>query len=296
MVAAVGSGVRTLEVGDEVYGFGLKHPMAKSMADGSLGWCAEYAVTTEDLLLYKPRHLAFEQVASPLAQTVTALQVTRAAIALNPGAFPNDSLEGKTIFVPAGLGASTNMAAQVAKNVYGAKEVITTVSTTKIPLLDRYMPGVIDRAVDYQTQDVVKEIGKGRVDLMYNARPDVSSYLPLMDPKNGVIGALLATPPSEVMAKALGEGVIPFWLRWAMDLAQLWYRWRFRGTNIKMVFVSGNVGLREDVERAGELIAAAKVKSVYTAVSIDDLDAVIRGCEQVLSRTGKVGSLVVKML
>lgn len=295
MVAAVGSGVKSLKIGDDVYGFGLKHPMAKVLVDGSRGWCAEYAVITEDLLLLKPRHLAFEEVASPLTQTVTALQITRAAIALNPGAFPNDSLEGKTIFVPAGLGASTNMAAQVAKNVYGATKVITTVSTAKIPLLEKYVPGIFDQAVDYQTQDVVKEVRKGSVDLMYNAQPNVSSYLPLMDPENGVIGALLAAPPSKVMAKALGEDALPFWLRWALDLAQLWYRWTFWGTNIKMVFVSGNIGAREDAERAGELIAAGRVKAVYTAVNIDDLEAVVRSCEDALSRKGKVGSLIVKM-
>lgn len=296
MVVAVGSGVKSVRIGDEVYGFGLKHPMAKLVADGSRGWCADYAVIAEELLLHKPRHCTFEEVASPLAPTVTALQITHAAMALNPGAFPNNSLEGKTVFVPAGLGASTHMTAQVAKNVYGAKEVITTVSTAKVPLLEKCLPGVYDRAVDYTTQNVIKEVGKGRVDFMYNARPDVSSYLPLMNSENGVIGALLATPSSKTMAKALGEDVLPFWLRWALDLGQLWYRWRFWGTNIKMVFVSGNVGIREDVERAGELIAAAKVKSVHTAVAIDDLGTVIRGCEDALSRRGKVGSLVVKML
>lgn len=269
--------------------------MAKTLADGSRGWCAEYAVITEDLLLLKPHHLAFEEVASPLPQTVTALQITRAAIALNPEAFPNDSLVGKTVFIPAGLGASTNMAAQVAKNVYGATKVITTVSTAKIALLDKYMPGVVDQAVDYQTQDVLNEVRKGSVDLMYNAQPNVSSYLPLMNPENGVIGALLAAPPSKVMAKALGEDVLPFWLRWALDLAQLWYRWMFWGTNIKMVFVSGNPGAREDTERAGELIAAGKVKAVYTAVNIDDLDAIVKSCEDALNRQGKTGSLIVKI-
>lgn len=295
MVAAVGSNVKSLKVGDEVYGFGLKHPMAKTIVEGSRGWSAEYAVITEDLLLVKPRHLAFVDVASPLVQTVTALQITRAAIALNPGAFPNGSLEGKTAFVPAGLGSSTNMAAQVAKNVYGAKKMITTVSTAKTQLVDKYLPGVFDQVVDYQTQDILKEIEKGSVDLMINARPDVKSYLPLMNPENGVIGALLAIPPSRVFVKALGEEAVPYWLRCVLDLAQLWYKWLFWGTNIKMLFVSGNPGAREDLEKAGELIAAGKVKAVYTAVDINDLDAIRKSCEDALSRTGTVGALIVKM-
>lgn len=263
--------------------------------DKAHGWCAEYTVIIEELLLLKPRHLAFEQVASPLAPTVTALQTTRATIDLNPSAFPDGNLEEKTVFVPAGLGASISMAAQVAKNVFGAKNIITTVSTAKVSLLDKYLPGIFDQVVDYQTQDVMQEVGKGVVDVMYNARPDVSSYVPLMDPENGVIGAILAVPPSKVFAKAIGEDVVPFWLRWVLDLAQLWYKWTFWGTKIKMVFVSGNPGAREDVERAGELIAVGKVKAVYTAVDIDDMDAVIKRCEDALNRTGKIGSLIIKM-
>lgn len=296
MVVAVGSQVKSLKVGDEVYGVGLKHPMAKYFADGSCGWCADYVVTAEDLLLPKPPHLTFENVASLLPSTVSALQITKHAIALNPGNFPNGTLEGKTVLVTAGLGASTSVAAQVAKNVYGAKEVITTVSTAKIPLLDKYLPGVFDRAVDYQTQDIVKEIGKGKVDFLYNSRPGLSEYLPSMDPDNGVIAALLAIPPSKILEKSMGEGITPFWLRWLLDLAQLWYWWKMSGTNIKMGFVSGNLGVREDVERAGELISIGKVKAINTVVDFNDLEVVKRGCEEARTLKGRVGRLVVKIV
>ncbi|KKY29277.1 putative alcohol dehydrogenase [Diaporthe ampelina] len=95
------------------------------------GGCADYAVATEDLLLPKPAHLSFEEAASLLGGTLTAM-------ALNPAAFPHQSLEGKTALVTAGLEAATSIACQVLKNVYGASEVIATghvrAVTTVVPL------------------------------------------------------------------------------------------------------------------------------------------------------------------
>lgn len=109
VVAAVGSEVRSVRTGDAVYGVGLKRPMGWFWTRQS-GWCAEYAVTTEDLLLPKPVHLSFEDAASLLGSTLTAMQITGAAMALNPAAFPLQSLEGKTALVTAGLGAATSVA------------------------------------------------------------------------------------------------------------------------------------------------------------------------------------------
>ncbi|KAL2288047.1 hypothetical protein FJTKL_04773 [Diaporthe vaccinii] len=119
VVAAVGAEVRSFRVGDAVYGIALKRPMGRFWTEQS-GWCADYAVASEDLLLPKPAHLSFEEAASLLGSTLTAIQITRAAIALNPAAFPRQSLEGKTALVTAGLGAATSIACQLLKNVYGA--------------------------------------------------------------------------------------------------------------------------------------------------------------------------------
>lgn len=303
-VAAVGSGVTSLRVGDAVYGIGLKWPMAQYFSDGSRGWAAEYAVTTADLLLPKPAHVSFEAAATLLGNVVTAIQITRAAVALNPAAFPAAGggsgsllLEGKTVLVTAGLGASTSVAAQYAKNVMGAREVLVTVSSAKVPLVDHWLgPGTVDRVVDYQTQDVVKAVGRDTVDLLYCSRPDVWSYLPVIKRQGGVVAAIVAVPSSEVLGQAMGEGVLPFWVRWGLDLFQWWYRWKLWGTGVQMKFVSGNLGVREDLEMAGEIIATGKVKGVYTVVSLGDLDAIKKGCEEARTLKGRIGKLVVKVV
>lgn len=296
VVAAVGSEVQSFRVGDAVYGMGLKRPMAKYYANGAGGWCAEYAVTTADLLLIKPPQMSFEEAAAGLSNLVTAIQFTRACMELNPGAFPGRTLEGKTVLVTAGLGASTSIAAQYAKEVMGAEEVITTVSTAKVPLLDKLLPGVFDQVVDYETQDLVREVGRGRVDILYSSRFDVRSYLPVMKQRSGVIAPILGLPTPELFEQMMGVGVVPFWLKWFLMLAQWYYWWTLSGTDIKMQFVSGDMGIREDVEKAGELLATGKVKAIQTVVSFDDLEAIKTGCDQARTLKGKVGQLVVKIV
>jgi len=92
----------------------------------------------------KPRSLSFEEAASIPLAAMTALQALRKY---------HGSLAGKTVFVPAGctkpltshvlihmlmifLVSGTGLfACQLAKNVFHAGKVITTVSTAKIPKL-----------------------------------------------------------------------------------------------------------------------------------------------------------------
>lgn len=294
-MAAVGRGVTSLRPGDAVYGVGMKRPLARFFSDGSRGWAAEYAITTADLLLIKPSHLSFEEAAAPLGNTVTAIQITREAAAMSPVVFSGSdgSLEGKTVLVTAGLGASTSVAAQYAKNVMKAKKVIVTVSSAKVLLVDDYLgPGTVDQVVDYQAQDIVEVVGKGEVDLLYCSRPDLWSYLPVMS-QGGVIAAILGVPSSKVLAEAMGEGVLPFWMRWGLDIFQWWYRWKLWGTGVQMKFVSGNLGAREDLELAGEYIAKGQVKGVYTGVSMDNLEAIKQGCMEARSLKGRIGKLVV---
>lgn len=300
MVVAVGSAVTSLRVGDAVYGMNLKRPMAAYYADGRGGLCAEYAVAAADLLLPKPAHLSFEEAAAGLGNIVTAIQLTREAMALGGGGRGGGgeawtSLEGKTVLVTAGLGAATSVAAQYAKNVMGAKEVIATVSTGKVELVEKLMPGVVDRVVDYQTQDLVTELGAEKVDFLYNARFDVGSYLPVMK-ESGVVALILGIPGPKLFEEMMGEGVVTFWMKWALALGQLYYKWKLFGTNIKMKFVSGDMGNREDLETAGGLLAAGKVKPVKTIVAFEDLEAIKAGCDQARTLKGKVGQLVVKIL
>lgn len=84
VVAEVGSGVQTLKVGDEVYA---------RLPEIHRGSWAEYAKSTEEFIALKPTNLTFNEAASLPLAAVTALQ------AFNQY---SGSLEGKTVFIPAG--------------------------------------------------------------------------------------------------------------------------------------------------------------------------------------------------
>lgn len=294
-MVAVGSGVKSLKVGDEVMGGRFTRPVFPHVYDG---WIAEYAVAPESLLARKPRNVSFEDAACLTGSIVTAYQCFRQGVVdlmKLPAGSGSSPLEGKTVFVPGALSATGSIGVQMAKNVYGASKVIATVSTPKLPVVERHLgPGIVDQLVDYKTQDVAKEVGKGTVDLVYNTQWGLGSTFPLLKPKTGVVVTIASIPPPDGMRDAIGK--IPLVLAAILTIAQWWYDWKTRGTNIQRLFVSGNPARREDFEECVELVARGKIKAVKTVVSFNDLAAMRSEFSKVYSGKGGLGALVVKIV
>ncbi|KAL3958477.1 hypothetical protein ACCO45_006639 [Purpureocillium lilacinum] len=248
------------------------------------GFVSDYAVAEERFLLRKPPTMSWEEAAGAPGSVVTALQTIRRGLQL--GGLEN--LEGKTVFVPAGLGATGSVAIQVAKNVFGAARIITTVSTAKVPLVERYLPGMVDQVIDYQTQKIQDVVPPGSVDFMYNTTfATLDDGIPLLNPTTGILMSIASLPSKAVAREIVGADRFPWLLGAVLDLLQLQYWWKLRGTGIRYEFVSGGPQIREDLEWAGEVVARGKVKPVVTSVDFDDLPAVQKGCEA--TRTGKGG-------
>ncbi|KAK8061424.1 GroES-like protein [Apiospora phragmitis] len=111
-----------------------------------------------------------------------------------------------------------------------------------------------------------------------------------------VIVAIAALFPAELFRAVLGDdNVLPFWFLWIAALAQLYYRWRLRGTSIQRGVISGNAGAREDVEPVGEILATGKIQPVMTVVEMEDIEAVREAADKVLKIKGGVGGLVIKI-
>ncbi|KLU88672.1 hypothetical protein MAPG_07657 [Magnaporthiopsis poae ATCC 64411] len=295
VVVAVGSGVKSLKVGDEVMGGRFTKPVFPNVYDG---WIAEYAVAPESLLVRKPRNISFEDAACLTGSTVTAYQCFKRGVVelmrlpAGPGASP---LEGKTVFVPGALSATGGIGVQMAKNVFGASKVISTVSTPKLPVVERHLgPGIVDQLIDYKTQDVAKEVGMGTVDFVYNTQWGLEGTFPLLKPKTGVVVSIASIPPPDVMRGTLGK--MPLVVTVILTIVQWWYDWKTRGTNIQRLFVSGNPACREDCEECVELVARGKIKAVKTVVSFGDLTAMRSELSKVYSGKGGLGALVVKIV
>ncbi|KAJ4824508.1 hypothetical protein Tsubulata_031589, partial [Turnera subulata] len=137
VVVKVGSQVKNLKVGDEVYGDINEHAF-KPKQYGSL---AEYTAVEEKLLSIKPKNLSFVEAASlPLAVETAHEGLERAG--LSPG---------KSVLVLGGAGGVGTLVIQLAKHVFGASRVAATTSTAKLELLKSLGA---DLAIDYTKQNV----------------------------------------------------------------------------------------------------------------------------------------------
>ncbi|KPM45935.1 hypothetical protein AK830_g617 [Neonectria ditissima] len=288
IVAAVGSGVKTLKVGDEVYGFNMDKPIPRMP---QAGFASQYAVAEERFLIHKPAHLSFEEAASFPGLVITALQTIRRGLQLRG----EETLEGRTVYIPGALSGSGSLAVQVARNVFGAGKIISTASTAKMPLVEQYLPGMIDQLVDYQKEDVRAVVGRGTVDFALATQwATFDESVALLKPDSGTLVSIASVPTKETLRGLLGDRM-PAWLGWLVGMAQLWYRWKLRGTAIRYEFMSGSPNVREDMEAAGEVIARGKIKAVMTVVELEDVDEVRRACGRVATGKGGLGKLVVRI-
>ena len=290
IVAAVGNAVTSLKVGDEVYGLAVDKPMFRQEDPG---WASEYAICEDKFLVLKPAHLSFEAAGAAMGNTVSTYQAIRAGLKLRG----LESLEGMTVYVPAALGGLGSMAVQLAKKVYKAEEIITSVSTGKVPLVGKHLPGLVDQIVDYQTQVLTAEIRPGSVDFVINTQMQtLAPSIPLLNPSHGVLVSLASIPKKETLRELLGPDRFPMWLGWLSDLAQLYYWWKLLGTNIEHIMVSGSPNVRKDVEAAAELLAQDGLLSpVISTASLNDIEAVRAGCEKAGSGKGGFGHFVVSI-
>ncbi|KAF3057344.1 hypothetical protein GL218_05969 [Daldinia childiae] len=290
VVVKVGSGVTLFKPGDKVYAFGRSRPMDVTV---DKGFCSEYAVAQENLTISKPTSSSFEDVCN-IASVVTALQTIEMGLRLMRENGVTDGLEGKTVFVPGGLSATGSIAIQVLKNVYGVGKIITTVSTAKVPLVEQYLPGLVDQVIDYtRVKNLTDVIPPGSIDMVYNTQWIVTSTFPLAKPDVGVVASIASVPSPGLLRLMLPP--LPFFTYWFVGLVQLWYRFKLRGTNVKHEFHSGNPSAREDLERAGEIVAMGKVRSINRVFELEDIDAVRREAQKVATGKGGIGKLVIKI-
>ncbi|KAI0598471.1 alcohol dehydrogenase [Biscogniauxia sp. FL1348] len=291
VVAAVGPAVTTLRPGDAVYGFGFSSRPLDLLA--TAGFAAEYALAPEGGLLPKPPHLTHEEAASLLGFT-TAFQALDDGVRMLAENGVAGGLRGKTVFVPGALGATGAAAIQLLKRHYGVGRLVASASPAKLPLVEHYLPGLVDELVDYTAAPRIADLVRpGSVDLVYNTQWGVERTFALARPDRGVVVSIASVPPPDLLRQMIHG--LPAWLLWMAGLMQWYYAFKLRGTGIKYRFTSGNLGIREDLERAGKFVAEGKARSVRREVELGDLEGCRRECEKVATGKGGIGKLVIKI-
>jgi NADPH:quinone reductase-like Zn-dependent oxidoreductase len=278
-VVAVGSSVSTFKAGDEVY---------SRVSTENRGTLAEYCLSTVSTTTLKPTSLSFAEAAAiPLAGQ-TALQ------ALDIGEERVEGgLRGKVVYVPAGLSGTGSFAVQLAKGVFGAKTVVTSLSPSKIQVVEELMgergPDVI---VNYQKEKTVDVTGKRRVDFMFDTVGETIKGLPVV--KKGGCIVSISTAPHGTSFKKKNPG-LPTYLEYILNVVD----WVFRiytgwwGVNYSYLVMQGNA---KDLERLKGWVEEGKVKPVVgSVVKLSDIEGVRKGCQQILDGKGGVGKFVVEI-
>lgn len=151
VVVKVGSQVKGLKEGDEVYGDINEKALEGPKQSGSL---AEYTAVEEKLLALKPKNLDFVQAAA------LPLVIETAYEGLEKTGFSS----GKSILVLGGAGGVGSLVIQLAKHVFGASRVAATSSTGKLDLLKSLGA---DLAIDY-TKENFEDLPE-KFDVVYDA-------------------------------------------------------------------------------------------------------------------------------
>jgi NADPH:quinone reductase-like Zn-dependent oxidoreductase len=178
IVVAVGSGVKHLIAGDEVYG-------QSSQALGGSGSLAEYSLVRGDKVGKRPKKITLNECASLPMAGISALQAIKSHLNLS---------RGQKILIHGGTGGVGSLAIQLAK--YHGAYVATTIDGRYAKLADDLGADLI---IDYKTQNFTEVISDYDAVLVTHEIVLSDSYRILK--KNGVLVSLVGDGDGAILHK-----------------------------------------------------------------------------------------------
>lgn len=278
-ILAVGTSVTTFHPGDEVYA---------NLPSTYRGSVAEYTVSPTAATALKPVGLSFTEAASIPLVGLTALQSLQAADAQLDG-----GLKGKVVLIPGALSGTGSIAIQLAKNVFGAGRIITTLSTGKMTRAKAFLGEEGIEYVDYTKENLQQRIGEGQVDCMFDTMREATKNLRLMK-KGGVIVSISMMPSGTI----LKNGSMPH-IPWVFEMLfnmQHWaVKWWIGRAGVKYTYQLMSPDAH-GLELLAGWVAEGKIRPlVGRTARLEDLQQVRAGCEEVYKGKGGVGKFVVEI-
>jgi NADPH:quinone reductase-like Zn-dependent oxidoreductase len=278
-VVEIGSEVSTFKKGDAVY---------SRVGTPYKGTLAEYCLSTASTTALKPASLTFAEAAAIPLAAQTALQALDIGEERIAG-----GLKGKVVYIPAGLSGTGSFAVQLAKNAFGAKSVVTSLSPGKFKLIGELMgEGTPDVIVDYTKEKAVNVTGKREVDFMFDTVGETVKGLGMMR-KGGAIVSVSMGPNGTDFKKK--NPALPSYIAWILNVVDWvlrtytgWY-----GVDYKALVMAGNA---KDLERLSGWVEEGKLKPIVgSVVKLSDVEGLRKGCQQILDGKGGVGKFVVEI-
>lgn len=197
------------------------------------------------------------------------------------------------------VGGTGLFACQLAKNVFKAGKVITTVSTSKVPKVPELLgQGIVDEIIDYKTMDPKSVIPHGSVDFLFDTTGLAMDYLCLMRPGSSCIISIATSPSgtqlqdSSVM-RLPHRPIVPLVPRVFLNITDSIRRFRARryGVSYSYMFLETS---GEDLDALRGFIEEGKLKPVVgSIVEMGDISEVRKACQVVYSNQGGLGKMVI---
>jgi NADPH:quinone reductase-like Zn-dependent oxidoreductase len=232
--------------------------------------------------------LTFTEAASIPLVGLTALQALQLADQTLQG-----GVKGKTVLVPGGLSGTGSLAIQLAKNVFGAEKVITTLSTGKIEKAKELLGAETFTAVDYTKENVVASVGSDTVDYLFDTMGTTVSYLATVK-KGGLIISISTIPSGSLIKKSMSAD-IPYYIECIMNFVDWGLRWWTgrKGVNYSYIFMTPSA---KDLDSLSTWIEEGKITPIVgRTAKFDDLEGVRTGCQQIFDGKGGIGKFVIEM-
>lgn len=287
-IVSVGAEVHDWKKGDQVYGF--------TFAGGAASTLLLVDTKKPHALCKIPSGLDMMQAASLPAVAITAdIALSRADKFFSA----DGGLTGKTVFISAALSGVGSMALQIAKHKWNC-HTITSASTAKIPQLEAYLgTGVVDKIVDYTKVDVVKDVGKGQVDFVFDTTGLAAEYIPMIK-KGGLCLSVARLPPGSALKNedpdAPRQGRIACIGQNIMDGMDAAFRmWAQKMHGVTYVYQKTDP-TSQDLHSVRELVSEGRLKAVVgRTVAFDNVEEVRDACMAVYKGKGGVGKVVIKI-
>jgi len=233
IVAAVGTRVSNVKVGDEVYA---------RPADFRIGTFAEFIAVRAADVACKPTNLTMAEAGALPLVGLTAWQalVERA-----------NMQKGQKVFIQAGSGGVGTFAIQLAKHL-GAY-VATTTSAANTALVKSLGA---DLVIDYQTQDF--ETLLSGYDVVLNSQDPKTLAKSLRILKPGGIAVSISGPPTGEFAREFG---LPWYVRLATRLLSFGIRRKAKKLGVRFTFLFMKANGRQ-LAQLTELVEAGSIKPV----------------------------------